>query len=283
MAVLLVSAGCTTTRTYNDVEGAPVVAPQPPPAVPSAFQYLYGSGEAAALQTGVFHALTAYALDTAKRRPLDSVVLATGSPSDKPSFVPCGRKPFAVVFDVDETVLLNLGFEARAATGVAYSQSEWEQWERTGANDVAATPGATDMVADLRRAGIAVVLNSNRSAASADGTVAALKAAGLGAFRHGETLFLQGDDDQGGRKDGRRAAIAVRYCVVAMAGDQLGDFSDLFAAPMPISERRRLATDGVGALWGKGWFMLPNPVYGAALKGGPDDVFPADKRWSPAP
>jgi hypothetical protein len=27
--------------------------------------------------------------------------------------------------------------------------------------------------------------------------------------------------------------------------------------------------------------VLPNPVYGTALKGGLDDVFPADKRWSP--
>ena len=37
----------------------------------------------------------------------------------------------------------------------------------------------------------------------------------------------------------------------------------------------------VAAKWGAGWFVLPNPVYGSSLKGGFDDVFPADKRWAP--
>lgn len=25
--------------------------------------------------------------------------------------------------------------------------------------------------------------------------------------------------------------------------------------------------------------VLPNPVYGSALQGGPDDIFPKDKQW----
>jgi hypothetical protein len=33
-------------------------------------------------------------------------------------------------------------------------------------------------------------------------------------------------------------------------------------------------------LWGHGWFVLPNPVYGTALKGDIDDVFPKDRRWT---
>ncbi len=295
LGVLLVAgaalAGCATSRTYNDVEGAPIVAPQPPapspPAlatIPPAYQFLYGSGEAGALQLSAFHALIAYVTDKAQHRPANSVVLAAGSPMVKASFVPCGAKPLAAVFDVDETVLLNLGFEARAAAGRPYSEAEWDQWERTGAGAVAATPGAAHMTEDLRKAGVAVILNTNRAAATADSTVAALKAAGLGDFKHGETLFLKGDDDQGGRKDGRRATIAARWCVIAMAGDQLGDFSDLFNAPMPVAARRQLAVHSSAAgLWGKGWFVLPNPVYGTALKGGVDDAFPADKRWTPAP
>ena len=36
----------------------------------------------------------------------------------------------------------------------------------------------------------------------------------------------------------------------------------------------------VARLWGAGWFVLPNPVYGSALKGGFDDLFPADRRWT---
>jgi hypothetical protein len=25
--------------------------------------------------------------------------------------------------------------------------------------------------------------------------------------------------------------------------------------------------------------VMPNPVYGSALQGGPDDIFPKDKQW----
>ena len=39
----------------------------------------------------------------------------------------------------------------------------------------------------------------------------------------------------------------------------------------------------IARLWGAGWFVLPNPVYGTALKGGLDEVFPADSAWAPEP
>ena len=54
-----------------------------------------------------------------------------------------------------------------------------------------------------------------------------------------------------------------------MAGDQLGDFSDLFndrALSCPTAAAPRLAA-AFAALWGNGWFMLPNPVYGPGCKG----------------
>lgn len=261
-------------------------APPPPPAalalVPPAYQFLYGSGEGAALQMSAFHALIAYATDKAKHRPATTVVLAASSPMVHASFVPCGVKPLAAVFDADETLILNLGFEARAATGVPYSDADWAEWERTG-TQIAAVPGVGHAFEDLRKAEVTVVINTNRSTTYAVQTVAALKAAGLGDFVAGETLWTR-DAGTPSAKDARRQAIAARYCVIAMAGDQLGDFSDLFNAPMPTPERRQLAVHSSAAgLWGKGWFVLPNPVYGTALRGGPDDVFPPDKRWTPTP
>lgn len=253
---------------------------QLPSSISPVYQYLYGSGEAGALQLSAFHALIAYVTDKVAHRPVNSVVLTAGSPMTKASFVPCGTKPFAVVFDVDETVLLNLGFEARAARGVPYSAAEWERWEATGGAAAAATPGAAHAVDDLRKLGVAIVFNTNRRNAAA--TAATLKAAGLGGGVPGDTLWTQ--DAAGSGKDARRQRIAARYCVLAMAGDQLGDFADAFNAPMPVAARRELAIHGSAAgLWGKGWFVLPNPVYGTALKGGADDVFPADKRWTPKP
>ena len=93
---------------------------------------------------------------------------------------------------------------------------------------------------------------------------------------------MQGDVAPGSAKDPRRAAIAERFCVIAMAGDQLGDFSDLFnARTLSVPDRRRYATTPpFSAMWGNGWFILSNPVYGPGLRGNLDDVFPADRRWS---
>src|SRR3546814_2233141 len=69
------------------------------------------------------------------------------------------------------------------------------------------------------------IVNTNRTAANAKGTEDTLRAAGLGEFRHGETLFLMGDAPDGASQDGRRARNAARWCVIAMGGDQLGDFA----------------------------------------------------------
>ncbi|MEO6388136.1 MAG: HAD family acid phosphatase [Croceibacterium sp.] len=246
------------------------------------FQYLYGSGEAAAVSIQTYHALIGFARAQVAARPADSVILADGSTLAAPHFVPCGDKPFAAVFDVDETVILNLGLEARAAAGESTGGGMLDRWAATGANAVAPVPGAVYAIDALRQMGVTVIFNTNRGSDTADGTAAAIAAAGLGRAVHGETLFLSGDDAMGGRKDGRRWTVAAKYCVIAMGGDQLGDFSDLFnVRDLPTADRRRAASSAWAAqLWGSGWFMLPNPAYGPSLKGTIDQIFPADKRWT---
>jgi 5'-nucleotidase (lipoprotein e(P4) family) len=263
---------------------AGTAAAQPPANPPAGMQWLYGSGEGGAASIQAYHAFRDYVLAKARVRPRQSVVLAEGSTLAAPRFLPCGRRPLAVVLDVDETALQNLGFEYDDAghPGRAYDQERWNRWERTGANAVLPMPGAATALRAIRRAGVTVIFNSNRMADTAAQTEAALNGAGLGPAAHGRTLWLQGDVAQGSAKDPRRAAISRRYCVIAMAGDQLGDFSDLFnARGLAVSARRRAATDApLATLWGNGWFVLANPVYGSGLRGTLDDVFPADRRWS---
>lgn len=262
-------------------QAAPIEsAPAPAATVPPQFQFLYGSAEAGALSQQIFAAVLDYARKGVANRPRDSVVLARGAQLDGP-FVPCGSKPFAIVFDIDETVLLNLGYEFHEArSGQGFDAARWDRWERTGTDAVIAPPGAVYTINTLRHLGIVVVFNSNRSAKNADATTLALSNAHLGSAKHGETLFLKGDDASGSGKDGRRAMIASKYCVIAMAGDQLGDFSDAFGMIDNSAKRRDVATETAANLWGRGWFVLPNPVYGTALKGDFDDVFPIDKRWT---
>src|SRR3546814_13370889 len=81
----------------------------------------------------------------------------------------------------------------------------------------------------------------------------------------------------------RRAAIAARWCVIAMAGDQLGDFSQQFnARDLSPPARIALATGpAASALWDRGWFLFPNPVYGPWDRLGWDDPFPSETQWEP--
>nr|WP_237237716.1 HAD family acid phosphatase [Sphingomonas melonis] len=154
-------------------------------AVPPQFQFLYGSGEALALSRQAFRALVSYA--TYRKAAGDSVVLAPNATLAAPSWTACAGKPRAAVFDADETVILNLGVEALAARDPAapFDAAQWARWERTGAKAVVAAPGAIEAFAALRAANIAIIINTNRDASTAPGTVATLKAAGLGDFTPG--------------------------------------------------------------------------------------------------
>src|SRR3546814_20356746 len=102
-------------------------------------------------------------------------------------------------------------------------------------------------------------------------------------FRAGEKWCLAGDGAGGSRKDSRRAAIAARWCVIAMAGDQLGDFSQQFnARDLSPPARIALATGpAASALWDRGWFLFPNPVYGPWDRPGWDDLFTSDPPLGP--
>jgi 5'-nucleotidase (lipoprotein e(P4) family) len=271
--------------TATAAQPAPMAAPVAAPAAAGrvrttqGMKYTYGSGEGAAISVQAWRALTDYVAGRVRQRPADSVVLAPAATLAAPAFVPCGAKPYAAVFDVDETVLLNLGFEYDSAIGTPFSEERWQEWERTGAGKVAPVPGALEGVRALRAMGVTVIFNTNRLAANAAANEAAVVGAGLGPAKHGDTLYLQGDDDLKSKKDGRRAMIAQRFCVVAMGGDQLGDFSDLFDISSVRDRRAATMAAPIAAKWGAGWFVLPNPIYGNGLKGTIDDVFPADKRW----
>jgi 5'-nucleotidase (lipoprotein e(P4) family) len=257
--------------------------------VPKVYQWLHGSGEAAVLSREAYRGLAGHVinawflLEYGQRR--DGAVLASGATPDAPRWQSCtGRmKRPAVIFDIDETVILNTGanYDSARRGDPPFDAARWAEWERTGAQMVEPVPGAVEAIQTLRERSITPIFISNRDARFAAETAAALKAAGLGSAVHGETLFLQGDVAPGSGKDPRRAFVAEKWCVVAMAGDQLGDFSDQFnARGLTPRARRALATSpALSQVWGSFWFLLPNPAYGPGVAGNLDDLFPADKRW----
>lgn len=283
LSAALLLAGCASTPAeVTSTPPSPVAAATEAAKPSTALQYLYGSAEAAVAVRTVNARIADYGAWRVQERPRDSVILAPGATMAAPRFEPCGDKPFAAVFDADETLIWNVGSMGWfARNGIAFDPAIWEQWERTG--KALPMPGTVEMVKALRAAGITVIANTNRTAANAKGSEDTLRAAGLGEFKHGETLFLMGDDAGGSSKDPRRATIASRYCVIILAGDQFGDFSQQFnVRDLPAAERLVLATSPAAtALWDKGWFLFPNPVYGPWEKLGWDETFPADTKWEP--
>ncbi|MBN8804283.1 MAG: acid phosphatase [Sphingopyxis sp. 65-8] len=288
----LLLAGCaqTAATTAPAAPSAEVIASQvgekpTPTSPPTGQQWLYGSAEGAIASAQVYRTMADYvrmaAISAAPRR---QVVLAEGSTPTAPKFDDCGDKPLAAVFDADETLIWNLGaMRYFAEQGKDFDPAVWDQWEKTGAGKAVAMPGVIDALAIMRGAGVTIIVNTNRSAANPKGSEDTLRAAGLGDFKHGETLFLMGDTPDGASKDGRRALIASRWCVIAMGGDQLGDFAQAFnARGLSVADRKAMATSGpVAGLWGHGWFLFSNPIYGPSIRGGFADIFPSDKQWEP--
>jgi 5'-nucleotidase (lipoprotein e(P4) family) len=256
---------------------------EPKPLVSTGMQWLYGAGEGAAASIQTYRAFRDHALSAARRRPRDSVILADRASPSAPTFVPCGRKPLAVVLDVDETVIQNLGYEyALAKSGKESDGAALNRWQKAPRTEVKAMPGAAEALNAVKARGVTVIYNTNRDDEDAAATAQTIVNAGLPAGIVKETLFHRGDADGQSGKDGRRTYIAQRFCVVAMAGDQLGDFSDAFnRRGIGVEERRAMAGTGpIAGLWGNGWFLLPNPAYGPGLRGTINEVYPPEVRWT---
>lgn len=285
IAATALLGGCASSNAEVAPQPAVEAAPVDPAPIRPAEQWLFGSAEATILISQSYQAMTDFVVTSAKsRKARRSVILAGRGDLFDPHFTNCDRKPNAVVFDADETLIWNVG-QARwaAENGKEFDPKIWDEWERTGEGKVVAMPGAVDAVTKLRAAGIKIIANTNRDAKNAAQTAATLKTAGFGDFTHGETLFLKGDDTTGSSKDSRRAVIAEKYCVIAMVGDQLGDFANGFNdKTLTVEKRRALAVEApISHLWGKGWFLLPNPTYGPWDRAKYDDIFPANTRWEP--
>lgn len=217
-----------------------------------------GGGEAAAYSLQAYQALWNHLAAQAERRrrgeALQSVVLAPGTTLDAPGYAACGSKPLAVVFDLDES-----------ADKAADPDAPWRRWKGDGSDAVLATPGAVEGIDAARREGIAVIFTTRRSPESAPGVTGLLDQLGFGRFEPGRTLILAGGTDAAKGDEQVRQVIAAGYCVVALVGDSLNDFSSLFESASDAGKRQTAATETmVAPLWGAGWFILPNPVRSVA-------------------
>jgi len=213
------------------------------------------SAESAAASLQAYQSLWAYVeRQVAARKAgetLRSVVLADGATLDAPRYVSCDAKPFAILFDLDESAV---GSDPDA---------RFRRWIGDGSDPVSAVPGAVEGIDALRREGVQAIFTSARRPSGNNAAAAMLGKLGFGEFVPGKTLILRGGEPPISGDQVRRT-VAASYCVVAIVGDALGDFSDTFDAG-DAARRPAAATETmVAPLWGAGWFLLPNPVRSTA-------------------
>ncbi len=217
------------------------------------------AGEDAAMSLQAYQGLWIYlSAEVAKRRrgePVRSVVLDTGATLDAPRYAACEAKPLAMLVDLDENPGRGGDPDAR-----------WRRWRGDGGDEIVAVPGAVDGIDAARREGVTVIFTTARAPAGGVGVAGALDRLGFGRVEPGKTLQLRGEVPA----DGLRRTIAAGYCVIAMVGDALSDFSDLFPPAGDDGKQPAAVTETmVAPLWGAGWFLLPNPVRSIAI--GPKD------------
>ncbi len=213
------------------------------------------SAESAAASLQAYQSLWAYVeRQVAARKAgeaVRSVVLAEGASLDAPRYVPCDAKPLAILFDLDES-----------AAG-SDPDARFRRWIGDGSDAVSAVPGAVEGVDALRREGVQAIFTSARRPSGNNAAAAMLAKLGFGELMPGKTLILRGGEPPISGDQVRRT-VASSYCVVAIVGDALGDFSDTFDAG-DAARRPAAATETmVAPLWGAGWFLLPNPVRSTA-------------------
>ena len=160
------------------------------------------------------------------------------------------KGPWAIVMDLDETVLDNSGYQRRLEmSGEAYSQESWEKWvieEKSGL-----VPGAKEFIAKVRKLPSArFIFISNRYDRNTGHSQANLKKLGLSSDN--DIYLLR--KDRADLKSIRRKEVLTgtgrmkkhgAFKVLAWFGDAAHD-----------------VPDDPKLKWGTHKFMMPNPVYG---------------------
>lgn len=163
--------------------------------------------------------------------------------------------PAAVVLDIDETVLDNSPYEAQLiATGSSYESGTWKIW--TAEARAKALPGALEFVNFARKKGVDVFYISNRKTDELNATIENLKKYNFPNANPEHILLKTTTSD----KTARREQVASKYNILVFVGDNLTDYSELFA-----NRDKNLGKDLVQKYKDEllsNFVMLPNPMYG---------------------
>ncbi len=164
--------------------------------------------------------------------------------------------PAAVVLDVDETLLNNVGYEwFLIHNNRTYESTTWKQWSDSA--KATAIPGAIDFLNAVYQQKVAIVLISNRKVEEIESTAKNLNNLGFPPIPLKNFHFKE----ETSGKQFRRNSVLNNYDVLLYLGDNLDDFDAVF--------EDRLVSHGKAEVekhrqsFGDRYFILPNPMYGS--------------------
>ncbi|HEY8918520.1 MAG TPA: 5'-nucleotidase, lipoprotein e(P4) family [Chitinophaga sp.] len=164
-------------------------------------------------------------------------------------------KPFAIVTDIDETVLDNSPYTVHTAlTGQVYSDKTWQEWTAKAACDT--VPGALAFLKYAAAKGVRVFYITNRAENERAATLQNLQRWNF-PDADDQHLLLKASSSS---KETRRLQVAQTHNIIMLLGDNLGDFAALFEKQSYA--QRELNTENAAASFGSRFIVLPNPMYG---------------------
>jgi 5'-nucleotidase (lipoprotein e(P4) family) len=163
--------------------------------------------------------------------------------------------PPIVLMDIDQTVLDNSGYNTQLIlAGKSHTRADFKRWCEYQAPVV---PGAREFTDYAGSRGVTIVYYSARHESLRDCTRRNLLSLGLPL--PDDALLLLNDGTAATRKAQQRHALAARYRILLIVGDNLDDFVDGSRAG---PDTRRALARRYESRWGRSWIILPNPVYG---------------------
>jgi len=182
--------------------------------------------------------------------------------------------PPAVILDVDETVVNNVGFQYELVP--PFTEEQFIAWN--AANRAEPVPGVVEFAEAARDLGIALFFVTNRACEPDEAgnpcpqeavTIEDIREAGIEVEADRVMLSFE-QPGWNKEKKNRRDIVARDYRVLMLIGDDLNDFiacSRARAVPPcgegATLESRSRSVAEQGIYWGNGWYVLPNPMYGS--------------------
>ncbi len=183
--------------------------------------------------------------------------------------------PPAVILDVDETVVSNVDFQLSFERPFAnHKLDEWSSHYNS-----LPISGVKDFVEAAREKGVTVFFLTNRPCELIDGSDSPCPQEGttvddireVGIAVEPEYVMLSGEQPGWDReKLVRRELIAETHRVIMLIGDDFGDFVPCarkkIVAPCTSAATRASRAEALkkyDRYWGRGWYILPNPMHGS--------------------